>query len=81
MFDWIFNHPFIVFGTIFVFFSILAIVSSTKASAAIKDGKVPDKTWTNIGLFSYVVLAFMAFILMAWACSGNSFSCIPMGIF
>lgn len=81
MFDWIFDHPIIVSGTIFVFFGILAIVSSTKSSAALKEGKVPDKTWANIGLVSYVVLAIMTFIFLAWACSGNNFSCFPIFLF
>jgi hypothetical protein len=78
MLNWIINHPMIISGTVFVLFTILAIVSSSKAKTAIKEGKVLDKNWENIGIVSYSILGLMAFIFMVWACSGNGFRCLPM---
>lgn len=79
---WIRNNPtegmIAISASLFIVFIILGVVAHLKVSAAQKTGKVADKTWVNINVASYSVLAIIAFLFMVWACTRGDFSCFMM---
>jgi hypothetical protein len=82
MLTWIRNNPLQTTANIslflFIIFVILAIISYFKVSDAKKTGKEASKEWVGINTASYVIFAIIALILMMWACSQSSFSCLAI---
>lgn len=79
--SWLRNNPveasIAVPGGLGLVFIILAIIAQVNVSSAQKAGTVASKTWTDINVSAYVILAIVFFCLMFFSCYIQGINCLP----